>query len=231
MNGPGAIRRAAQKAVHVCLDLGNWLILYLPVLLMGVLAFLTYGLLRNTPQAEAPMPELAPRHVPDYTMGRVVLQQFQADGRPRARLQALEVRHYPDTQTLRFEQPVLLWHTPQGDKTSAKAVQGESNADGSEVTLWGDVRIERTAAPQGKTPAGPGLVVQTQTLFLDARRERMRTDQPVQLQRGNDRMEGQRLQYDHVTQQLDLSGKVRMSITPTGRGSGELKTNTTIKRP
>ena len=231
MNGPGAIRRAAQKAVHVCLDLGNWLILYLPVLLMGVLAFLTYGLLRNAPQPEAPMPELAPRHVPDYTMGRVVLQQFQADGRPRARLQALEVRHYPDTQTLRFEQPVLLWHTPQGDKTSAKAVQGESNADGSEVTLWGDVRIQRTAAPQGKTPAGPGLVVQTQTLFLDARRERMRTDQPVQLQRGNDRMEGQRLQYDHVTQQLDLSGKVRMSITPTGRGSGELKTNTTIKRP
>ena len=231
MNGPGAIRRTAQKAVHVCLDLGNWLILYLPVLLMGVLAFLTYGLLRNAPQPEAPMPELAPRHVPDYTMGRVVLQQFQADGRPRARLQALEVRHYPDTQTLRFEQPVLLWHTPHGDKTSAKAVQGESNADGSEVTLWGDVRIERTAAPQGKTPAGPGLVVQTQTLFLDARRERMRTDQPVQLQRGNDRMEGQRLQYDHVTQQLDLSGKVRMSITPTGRGSGELKTNTAIKRP
>jgi len=231
VNGPGAIRRTAQKAVHVCLDLGNWLILYLPVLLMGVLAFLTYGLLRNAPQPEAPMPELAPRHMPDYTMGRVVLQQFQADGRPRARLQALEVRHYPDTQTLRFEQPVLLWHTPQGDKTSAKAVQGESNADGSEVTLWGDVRIERTAAPQGKTPAGPGLVVQTQTLFLDARRERMRTDQPVQLQRGNDRMEGQRLQYDHVTQQLDLSGKVRMSITPTGRGSGELKTNTTIKRP
>ena len=231
MNGPGAIRRTAQKAVHVCLDLGNWLILYLPVLLMGVLAFLTYGLLRNAPQPEAPMPELAPRHVPDYTMGRVVLQQFQADGRPRARLQALEVRHYPDTQTLRFEQPVLLWHTPQGDKTSAKAVQGESNADGSEVTLWGDVRIERTAAPQGKTPAGPGLVVQTQTLFLDARRERMRTDQPVQLQRGNDRMEGQRLQYDHVPQQMDLSGKVRMSITPTGRGSGELKTNTTIKRP
>ena len=231
MNGLGAIQRSAQKAVNFCWDVGNWLVLYLPVLLMGALAFLTYGLLRNTPQNEAPPPELAPRHEPDYTMGRVVIQQFKADGRPHARLQALEVRHYPDTQTLHFEQPVLLWHTPQGDKTSAKAVQGESNADGSEVTLWGDVRIERTAAPQGKTPAGPGLVVQTQTLFLDARRERMRTDQPVQLQRGNDRMEGQRLQYDHVTQQLDLSGKVRMSITPTGRGSGEPKSNTIINRP
>jgi lipopolysaccharide export system protein LptC len=231
VNGPGPFRRAAQKAVNLCLDVGNWLILYLPVLLMGVLAFLTYGLLRNTPQTEAPMPELAPRHAPDYTMGRVVLQQFQADGRPRARLQALEVRHYPDTQTLRFEQPVLLWHTPQGDQTSAQAAQGESNADGSEVRLWGDVRIARTAAPRGETPAGPGWVVQTQSLFLDARRERMSTDQPVQLQRGNDRMAGQRLQYDHLTQQLDLSGKVRMSITPTGRGPGELKISTPSNRP
>jgi LPS export ABC transporter protein LptC len=75
------------------------------------------------------------------------------------------------------------------------------------------------------------LVVQTQSLFLDARRERMSTDQPVQLQRGNDRMAGQRLQYDHLTQQLDLSGKVRMSITPTGRGSGELKSSTPSNRP
>ena len=49
MNGPQALRRTAQKAIHLCLDLGNWLILYLPVLLMGALAFLTYGLLRNTP--------------------------------------------------------------------------------------------------------------------------------------------------------------------------------------
>jgi len=230
VNGPGVIRRSAQKAVNVCLDLGNWLILYLPVLLMGVLAFLTYGLLRNTPQPEAPMPELAPRHVPDYTMGRVVLQQFLANGQPRARLQAVEVRHYPDNQTFRFEQPVLLWHTPQGDQTSAQATQGESNADGSEVRLWGDVRIERTAAPQGKTPAVPGLVVQTQALFLDARRERMSADQPVQLQRGNDRMHGQRLQYDHLTQQLDVSGNVRMSITPKGSGSSDLKSNQ-IKRP
>ena len=231
MNGPGAVRRTAQKAVNFGLDLGNWLVLYLPVLLMGALAFLTYGLLRNTPQTETPIPELAPRHEPDYTMGRVVLQQFQADGRPRARLQALEVRHYPDTQTLRFEQPVMLWQTPQGNKTAAKAAQAESNADGSEVRLWGDVRIERSGAPQGRTPAGPGLVVQTQSLFLDAHRERMSSDQTVQLQRGINRMEGQRFQYDHITQQLDLSGKVRVSITPTGRGSGDLKSGSNIKPP
>ena len=61
MNGPQALRRTAEKAIHLCLDLGNWLILYLPVLLMGALAFLTYGLLRNTPQSEAPPPELAQR--------------------------------------------------------------------------------------------------------------------------------------------------------------------------
>jgi lipopolysaccharide export system protein LptA len=68
-------------------------------------------------------------------------------------------------------------------------------------------------------------------MFLDARRERMSTDQPVQVQRGNDRMAGQRLLYDHQTQRLDVSGQVRMSITPSGRESGELKSSTAIKRP
>lgn len=231
MSAAGAVRRTARKALDLCLDVGNWLVLYLPVLLMGVLAFLTYGLLRNAPQTETPTPEMAPRHEPDYTMGRVVLQQFQADGRPRARLQAVEVLHYPDTQTLHFERPVMLWQTPQGDKTTTQANQGESNADGSEVRLWGDVRIERWAASSGKHPEVPGWVVQTQSMFLDARRERMSTDQPVQLRRGNDRMEGQRLHYDHVTQQLDLNGKVRMSITPSGRAASTLKSNTHIKTP
>ena len=104
-------------------------------------------------------------------------------------------------------------------------------AGSTALATLGDVRIERSSGPQAKPPLGPGLVVQTQSLFLDARRERMSTDQAVQLQRGNDRMEGQRLQYDHLTQQLDLSGKVRMSITPTGRGLGEPKSSTTINRP
>ena len=60
-------------------------------------------------------------------------------------------------------------------------------------------------------------MVLTQSLLLDARRERMSSDQAVQLQRGKDRMEGQRLLYDHLSQQLDLTGKVRVAITPKGR--------------
>ena len=48
-------------------------------------------------------------------------------------------------------------------------------AGSTALATLGDVRIERKAAPQGKAPTGPGLVVQTQSLFLDARRERMST--------------------------------------------------------
>ncbi|MDY0106413.1 MAG: LPS export ABC transporter periplasmic protein LptC, partial [Giesbergeria sp.] len=40
--------------------------LYLPVLLMGLLALGTWWLVRNAPQVQVPRPASAPRHEPDY---------------------------------------------------------------------------------------------------------------------------------------------------------------------
>ncbi|MBX9835689.1 MAG: LPS export ABC transporter periplasmic protein LptC, partial [Burkholderiaceae bacterium] len=42
--------------------------LYLPVILMGLLALGTWWLVRNTPQAAAPTAAVAPKHEPDYFM-------------------------------------------------------------------------------------------------------------------------------------------------------------------
>mgnify|MGYP003619097093 CR=1 FL=1 len=42
------------------------LTLYLPVLLMGVLAMATYWLVRSTPTASTPEAAAAPQHQPDY---------------------------------------------------------------------------------------------------------------------------------------------------------------------
>ena len=44
------------------------LAVYLPIVLMGVMAMATYWLVRNTPLASDVELEAAPRHVPDYFM-------------------------------------------------------------------------------------------------------------------------------------------------------------------
>jgi len=215
MNPWHLVRQGLQRLLGLGLDVANWLVLYLPVLLMGMLAFLTYGLLRNTPTMEPDRPEAAPRHEPDYTMERVVMQHYKADGQAHAQLQAQSLRHYPDTNSLHFDNPVLLWNSTQGGTTRAQAKQGHTNADGSEVELTGAVEVVRTAS--AGSAAGDTLVMRTEYLFLDARNERMHTDQAVQVQRGGDRVQGQRMQYDHARQQLEMSGQVKVVLTPKPR--------------
>ncbi|NBX55468.1 MAG: LPS export ABC transporter periplasmic protein LptC [Betaproteobacteria bacterium] len=214
MNPWQAVQQGFARLFALGLDLANGLVLYLPVLLMGLLAFLTYGLLRNTPSAEPDRPDVAPRHEPDYTMERVVMQQYKADGLTHARLQAQSLRHYPDTNTLHFEKPVLIWHSDKAGATRAQAMQGQTNADGSEVVLSGAVRVQREATPQRGKPLSDDWVMRTEYLFIDARRERMHSDQAVQVQRGGDQIQGQRMQYDHAKQQLDMSGRVKVLLTP-----------------
>lgn len=211
------IKQGLGRLFAMGLDVANWLMLYLPVLLMGVLAFLTYGLLRYTPTAEPDRPDAAPRHEPDYIMQRVVMQQYKADGQTHARLQAQSLRHYPDTNTLHFESPVLMWNSATGGTTQVQAMQGQTNADGSEVELSGAVQVLREANPQSANTPQDDWVMRTEYLFLDARQERMHTNQPVQVQRGGDRIQGQRMQYDHAKQQLEMSGQVKVLFMPKRR--------------
>ena len=59
--------------------------IYLPVLLMGLLALGTWWLVRNAPQVQEPRPASAPRHEPDYVMKGFSIQSFDASGRPAKR--------------------------------------------------------------------------------------------------------------------------------------------------
>ena len=50
--------------------------LYLPVILMGLLALGTWWLVRNAPQAAAPALAVAPKHEPDYFMSDFSVKNF-----------------------------------------------------------------------------------------------------------------------------------------------------------
>ena len=54
--------------------------IYLPVLLMALLAAASYWLLRATPEALEPPPERPVTHEPDYFMQRFSVKVFDASG-------------------------------------------------------------------------------------------------------------------------------------------------------
>lgn len=190
------------------------LTLYLPVLLMGLLAMGTWWLVRSAPRVRAP--EAAPvlRHTPDYSLRDFSVKTFGPDGQLQSELQGRVGHHYPDTDTMEIEQVQMRSISPEGRVTTAHAQRGLSNADGSEVQLFGDAVVTRAAQrlPDGRELArlqfeGPFLHAWTQD-------ERVRSHLPVVLTRGPDRFTADSMDYDNMQQQMQLRGRVHGVLQP-----------------
>ena len=78
---------------------------YLPIILMGLMALGTYWLARNTPMLAPPEPTRPPTHDPDYSMNRFSVKTFDPTGRIKSEVFGAQARHYPDTDTLEIDQP------------------------------------------------------------------------------------------------------------------------------
>lgn len=187
---------------------------YLPVLLMGLLALGTWWLVRNAPQPLLATATVAPRHEADYFMQDFSVKHFDATGRLQSEVQGALARHYPDTDTLDIDQVRMRSITPEGRLTRASAHRALSNADGSEVQLFGNAVVTRQpqVLPSGKRL--PQLEFRSEFLHAWPQTERVSSNQPVTLTRGNDRFSGDAMDYDNLDQVLQLRGRVRGVIMP-----------------
>jgi lipopolysaccharide export system protein LptC len=180
--------------------------LYLPIILMGLLALGTWWLVRNAP---APIVAAAPPsngNQPDYFMKVFSVKSFDATGRMQSEIKGDMGRHFPDTDTLEIDNVRMRSVTPQGVVTLATANRALSNADGSEVQLFGNAVVTRETQPR--------LEFRGEFLHAFTQAERVRSDQPVVLIRGNDQFTADAMEYDHLDQVLQLRGRVRGVLMP-----------------
>lgn len=188
--------------------------LYLPVLLMGLLALGTWWLVRNAPVPQSPQAERPLRHEPDYFMKVFSVKTFDGMGRLHSEVQGTVARHYPDTDTLEIDQARMRSVSPEGRITVATANRALSNADGSEVQLFGNAVVTRQPV---RTPDGkmlPRLEFQGEFLHAWTNDERVRSHLPVTLIRGNDRFTADSMEYDNLDQVLQLRGRVHGLLLP-----------------
>ena len=185
---------------------------YLPVLLMGLLALGTWWLVRNAPQAPKPALTAAPSSSPDYFMRQFAVQRFDASGRLESEVRGEMARHYPANDTLEIDQVRIHARSAQGQQTQASANRALSNGDASEIQLFGNAHITRqatnTAIPQ------PTLEFRGEFLHLWPQTERVRSHLPVRLVRGQDQFTADTMEYDHLQQVLQLQGRVRGTLMP-----------------
>ncbi|KQB56755.1 MULTISPECIES: LPS export ABC transporter periplasmic protein LptC [Acidovorax] len=191
--------------------------LYLPVVLMGLLALGTWWLVRNAPMPMPMLPAIERQqgNQPDYFMKSFSVKSFDASGRLQSEVQGEEARHYPDSDTLEIDKARMRSVTPQGRLTVATADRALTNADGSEVQLFGNAIVTREPLPaKPGSPAQPRLEFRSEFLHAYTNTERVRSDKPVTLTRGNDRFTADGMDYDNLDQVLQLRGRVRGVLQP-----------------
>ena len=190
--------------------------IYLPVILMALLALGTYWLARNTPGLPSVNSERAPTHEPDYFLRGFSVKSFDPNGRLKSEIQGVEARHYPDTDTMEVDQPRIRSYNEKGALTLATADKAISNADGSQVQLIGNAVVTREpTGAQGQAPQ-PRLEIRGEFLHAYMDEERVKSDKPVTLIRGRDVFEADGMNYDNLDRVLELRGRVRGTLQASG---------------
>lgn len=199
----GRLRRAWER-----------LSIYLPVLLLALLALGTWWLVRNAPQVQQPAVERPVSHEPDYFMRDFSVKNFDATGRLQSDIRGTMARHYADTDFLEVDQARMRSVHADGRVTTASANRALSNGDASEVQLFGNAIVTREPlARAGRQPL-PRLEFRGEFLHAWVNDERVRSNQPVTLKRGADTFTADSMDYDNLDQVLNLRGRVRGTLMP-----------------
>lgn len=193
------------------------LTLYLPVLLMGVLAMSSYWLVRTTPAPSTPAAAAKAQHLPDYFMHQFAVKTFDAEGRLKSEVSGAQARHFPDTDTLEIDQVQIRSFDEAGKLTTASAKRALSNGDGSEVQLLGAAKVVRAATVSALGKIQPELTFAGEYLHALINTERVTSNKPVVLTRGADRFTADSMEFDNQQRVIQLSGRVRGTLVPKAR--------------
>ena len=187
--------------------------LYLPVLLMMLLALASYLLLRATPEPPKPPPERPLTHEPDYFMKRFSVKVYAENGALTAEMFGAEAHHFPDTDTVVIDGARVRAYNENSQLSTATARQIIANGAATEFELKEDAVVVRQA---GKTSSGQRLSrmeFHGQYLKVSTKPEFVVSDQPVLLTRDLDQMTADALDYQGDEKQVVvLTGNVRAKL-------------------
>ena len=146
---------------------------------------------------------LATNDDPGYSASGAEVIETGADGRPRYRLRADEVRQDPATGAVALEGVDMTVSRPGSGSWRVQAERGDLPSDARRVTLQGDVRLE-----------GDALRIRTATLAYDIDRNRVAAPGEVRFEMAGRTLEASGLEADLDSRQAKLGSRVHGRFTP-----------------
>lgn len=188
MNGPGL-----QHARHFWLPLA--------ILAGLVVATAWIGQLARAPQARG---EAAFGHHPDYFAEDLNAVAFDQDGQPRYRLSAVRMTHYMDDDTTELTAPRFVREGAEMARVVVRSLRGLVSPEGESVYFLGDVRMLHERLHDGAP-----MELASEYLRVIPDQDLIRTDKPVTLSDGRNRLYGTAMVADGRQGTLVLKGRVK----------------------
>ena len=206
-------RRMLPRIKRVWQSMWHAASIYLPVVLMGVLALGTWWLAQNTPAFSPPAQNKPVKHEADYFMRNFAVKNFDAQGQLSSEVAGEKGRHFGDTDVLEIDNArVRSWK--QGRLSVATANKAYSNGDGSEVQLVGNAKVVREASKDALGQPLARLQFEGEFLHAFANEERLTSNKPITLKRGADTFAADSMAYDNLSRVADLTGRVKVQMQP-----------------
>ncbi len=182
---------------------------YVPVILMGVLAMLSYWLVKNTPDVETSKKRLQQKHEIDYELNLFSVKSYRLDGQLQSLILGERARHYADTETLEIEMPQVQVLDLNHNKTIATSNHAISNADGSELQMLGNAFLVKTKKSDQSILKSEIFELRSEYLNFLMDKDIIRSNMPVEIKKGTTTFNALSMDYDNLNQTLNLKGKVR----------------------
>jgi lipopolysaccharide export system protein LptC len=190
----------------------KWSSAVLPLSIMLVLVALSAWLRYATELPDATR-DGRNRHDPDAIVNDVRGHKLDAAGVLLYRIEAAEVRHFPDDETSELQQPRLAYVSPAKPTVTIRADAALATARAEKVELSGQVEIRRAAA--GRQAA---LLAEMPELTVLPEEKRAFTSSKVLITQGLSRLQGVGMKVDHALQTYVLESDVRGEIeSPSAR--------------
>jgi lipopolysaccharide export system protein LptC len=192
------------------------LVAWSPVLFLGALAALTYWLDAQV-QSSGRRNDGSSRHDPDLFIERFSAVTFDVDGRVRQMLTATRAEHFPDDGSVDLIAPAFEITDPGKPRLAVTASKGTVSGDRETVTLRGNVRATRDAAPA--TPRDPtplsAATFTTESLRIIPKEQRAETDAPVTIEEARGIISGVGMVLDNNARTVKIKSSVRGTLQPS----------------